>query len=236
MKAYQNYIFDLYGTLVDIHTNENKPYLWKKLSDFYATFGAIYKPKDLKKEYAVLCKEMEKSMDSPNGEFNLEEVFQRLMEEKGVHVSEDVIFSIAQFFRVLSRDNLGLYDGVKELLEELRAKDKKIYLLSNAQEVFTIPEMKVLGLLPYFDGIYISSVIGFKKPDMRFMEALVQREKLEKQESIMIGNDQTTDIQIAKDFGMDSFYIHSNLSPEYLKDKKATYEILDGDVRKIMIK
>lgn len=27
---YQNYIFDLYGTLVDIHTNEKKAYLWKK--------------------------------------------------------------------------------------------------------------------------------------------------------------------------------------------------------------
>ena len=27
---YQNYIFDLYGTLVDIHTNEKKAYLWEK--------------------------------------------------------------------------------------------------------------------------------------------------------------------------------------------------------------
>ena len=25
---YQNYIFDLYGTLVDIRTNERKPSLW----------------------------------------------------------------------------------------------------------------------------------------------------------------------------------------------------------------
>ena len=234
MKEYQNYIFDLYGTLVDIHTNENKPYLWKKLSEFYATFGAIYSPKDLKKEYTVLCKKMGKNMNSPHGEFILEEVFRQLLEEKGVHVSEDVIFSIAQFFRVLSRDKLALYVGVKELLEELKAKRKKIYLLSNAQEVFTIPEMKVLGLMPYFDGIYISSVIGTKKPDTRFMDALVQKEKLEKQESIMIGNDQTTDIQIAKDFGIDSLYIHSNLSPEYCKDKKATYEILDGDVSRIL--
>lgn len=31
---YQNYIFDLYGTLVDIHTNEKKAYLWKELSLF----------------------------------------------------------------------------------------------------------------------------------------------------------------------------------------------------------
>lgn len=29
MKAYDNYIFDLYGTLVDIHTEENDPLVWK---------------------------------------------------------------------------------------------------------------------------------------------------------------------------------------------------------------
>ena len=28
---YHNFIFDLYGTLVDIHTNENKTSLWKGL-------------------------------------------------------------------------------------------------------------------------------------------------------------------------------------------------------------
>lgn len=28
---YHNFIFDLYGTLVDIHTNENKTSLWKRL-------------------------------------------------------------------------------------------------------------------------------------------------------------------------------------------------------------
>ena len=41
---YQNYIFDLYGTLVDIHTNEKKAYLWKKMSLFFGMKGAAYEP------------------------------------------------------------------------------------------------------------------------------------------------------------------------------------------------
>ncbi len=32
---YRNCIFDLYGTLVDIHTDEVKPELWEKLALFY---------------------------------------------------------------------------------------------------------------------------------------------------------------------------------------------------------
>ena len=48
MKAYDNYIFDLYGTLVDIHTNEKKAYLWKKMSLFFGMKGAAYEPKELR--------------------------------------------------------------------------------------------------------------------------------------------------------------------------------------------
>ena len=42
MKAYDNYIFDLYGTLVDIHTEENDPLVWKKLALFYGYYDADY--------------------------------------------------------------------------------------------------------------------------------------------------------------------------------------------------
>ena len=68
---YQNYIFDLYGTLVDIHTNEKKAYLWKKMS---------------------------------------------------------------------------LFPGVPEMLQRLKDAGKKVFLLSNAQALFTAPEISLLGL------------------------------------------------------------------------------------------
>ena len=54
---YQNYIFDLYGTLVDIHTNEKKAYLWKKMSLFFGMKGAAYEPKELRMAYETKIKE-----------------------------------------------------------------------------------------------------------------------------------------------------------------------------------
>ena len=36
---YQNYIFDLYGTLVDIRTNERKPSLWKYMAQYMTLHG-----------------------------------------------------------------------------------------------------------------------------------------------------------------------------------------------------
>ena len=51
---YQNYIFDLYGTLVDIHTNEKKAYLWKKLSLFPGVPEMLQRLKDAGKKVFLL--------------------------------------------------------------------------------------------------------------------------------------------------------------------------------------
>ena len=39
---YDNYIFDLYGTLADIRTDEEKPYVWEKMGELYGSMGAAY--------------------------------------------------------------------------------------------------------------------------------------------------------------------------------------------------
>lgn len=42
-NVYKNYIFDFYGTLVDILTDEKDPALWDKLAQLYQAYGAYYK-------------------------------------------------------------------------------------------------------------------------------------------------------------------------------------------------
>ncbi len=49
----------------------------------------------------------------------------------------------------------------------------------------------------------------------------------------MIGNDEVTDIMGAQQVGMDSLYIHSNLSPEWKGIGNPTYLVMDGNIRKI---
>ena len=54
MKLYQNYIFDLYGTLVDIRTDEKQQMLWHKMSLFYGYYGAVYSADELQALYNKL--------------------------------------------------------------------------------------------------------------------------------------------------------------------------------------
>lgn len=231
---YKNYIFDLYGTLVDINTNENKKYLWNKIAEFYGFYGANYTPEELRKEYVNLCKaEGEKNKDVEWAEIQLEYVFKELFNIKGIDASLELATHVGQMFRIISTKYLRLYDGVIEFLDLLKKKGKKIYLLSNAQEIFTIPEMRYLGIYDYFDGIVISSTERCKKPDPKFYNIVLDRYNLNKDESVMIGNDYITDIKGAHDSGLASLYIHSNLSPEIKGELLSNYSIMDGNFNKV---
>lgn len=237
---YQNYIFDLYGTLVDIHTNEDKTYLWEKMTELYGFQGAIYTRKELRTTYLTLCAQETKRLFTQNAvdypEIQIEKVFRQLYENKGIAPGDELVTFTAQMFRIVATQYIRLYDGVEEVLQTLRKKGKKVYLLSNAQYEFTMYELNYLGLTPYFDGIMISSCEGCQKPDRAFYEALLSRYGLDRKQCLMIGNDKTSDIKGAAGAGIDSLYIASNISPQEDKNlpSLANYEIADGDVRKIL--
>lgn len=232
---YKNFVFDLYGTLVDIHTEEDKREVWEKLRLFYGYYGALYSPEEMKSAYKRLVDGKEDPGDTHEAypEIQIEQVFRALFTEKGVEPDEALVVHAGQFFRVLTTEYLRLYKGVPEMLEKLKQKGKKLYLLSNAQKIFTEYELHLLDIAKYFDGILISSDYEVKKPDLRFFEALLGKYHLDPKECIMIGNDERSDIAGAAKAGMDSFYIHSNISPECSGQVNATYVRMSMDMEQI---
>lgn len=232
---YKNYIFDLYGTLVDIRTDEEQQEVWEKLRLFYGYYGACWMPEEMRVAYKRLvdCGEDAGDTHEAYPEIQIDQVFRALFTEKGVVPSEELVLHAGQFFRVLTTGYLRLYEGVPGMLEQLRAQGKKLYLLSNAQKIFTAYELQLLDLAKYFDGILISSDYGVKKPDLRFFEVLLEKYHLDPKECVMIGNDERSDIVGAAKAGMDSFYIHSNISPECSGPVHATYVNMSMDMEQI---
>ena len=241
---YQNYIFDLYGTLIDINTNEWSAQLWKKMAVLYAYHGAQYTYKELQSEYGRLVEKEKAAVRRRHPEFTvidikIEKVFKKLYTQKGAKASKALVLFTAEAFRCFSTKYIKLYDGVIDLLDTLKAKGKKIYLLSNAQRVFTENELNMFGLTPYFDGICISSDEECSKPDAHYYGALFDRWGLDKSKSVMVGNDYLSDIGGAVDFGIDSLYIHQSISPEIKGKLRSTYKVMDGDVfqiKKLIVK
>ena len=237
-KEYNTYVFDLYGTLVDIHTEEGEPFIWEKLALFYAYYGAHYTWKELKDAYGTLIKGKEANLKSTleqdpkytheaSPEIELMEVFQELFAQKGVEADEALSIHTGQFFRVLTTEYVRLYKGTTELLEDLRKRGKKVYLLSNAQRIFTAYEMQVLDIVKYFDGILISSDFQTKKPDKRFFDILMQKYPMNPKTTLFVGNDSKTDIKGAKTVGFSTYYVKSNISPQGDNGENADYIVPD---------
>ena len=235
---YENYVFDLYGTLIDINTDEWCDDLWKKMAIFYGYQGAHYTYKELNEEYGKLVEKEKKAVCRRHKDYSvidikIEKVFKKLYTQKGVKATKAQVLKTAEVFRCYSTKYIKLYDGVIDLLDTIKSKGKKIYLLSNAQRTFTENELNMLDLTKYFDGICISSDEECSKPDTNYFKILFDRYNLEKSESIMIGNDFRSDIGGAADFGIDSLYIHQSISPEIDGELRSTYTVMDGDVYKI---
>ena len=70
--TYDNYIFDLYGTLVDIHTDESDTAIWEKLAMFYGYYGALYEAKELKARYETLVKSSEAELKKKLEDMDIE--------------------------------------------------------------------------------------------------------------------------------------------------------------------
>ena len=213
---YTDLIFDLYGTLVDIHTEEDDR-VWEKTAFYFGFYGARYTGPELKAAFQTAMREREAKAGQSYECFPdipFEQVMAQLFRARGVTENADTLgINAAQLFRISSLDYVKLYPGVLDALAALRQKGYRLWLLSNAQRVFTAFELNLLGLGDQLDGIYISSDYQCRKPDTRFFHALIEEQKLEKANCLMIGNDLETDIAGAKAAGLDTLYMHTGLTP-----------------------
>ena len=289
---YKVYIFDLYGTLIDIKTDEDKSELWKHMSGLYSAYGKDYTPDELKQAYRKLCdeetsilrSELKSKFPDMNPEFpeiKLERVFARLLLEeiKDTHVGiernytstkhtksprttsatingkapsslsidelcmSEWAYMVANTFRIISRERLCCYKNTISTLKTLRERGCKLYLLSNAQGIFTRTELEMTGLLPYLDGIFISSEKQIKKPQPEFLEWLLKEYDIDRSSAVMVGNEMNCDMGIAKACDLPGIFLNTfGWSDKKIADemrkigaKPESIQIIkDGDIAHIL--
>lgn len=214
----KNILFDLYGTLINTHTSEEGIIFWDNVkNNLYP--NSLLSSSEIRDKYLKLCKEYSKE----NEEIDILDVFTDLNDGD---VSKAI--SDAKEFRRLSTCYIKLYPNALEGLVELKKLGYKIYVLSNAQRVFTIPELERLGILNLFDGIAISSDYGYKKPNLEFYRYAMKDFNIK--EAVMVGNDYECDVKPALELGLKSIFIYSNLTPKYPDySKKANLKSFDKD-------
>lgn len=222
---YQNYIFDLYGTLIDIHTDEYSKNFFKKYVKWLRKQGFYFDWKVFHRLYTAIEREhREKAVRTSlyvKPEIQIEEVFHEVFAANGYEISEEQTTYLCECFRRISLIYMCLFPDTLACLEGLKKAGKKIYLLSNAQRSFTWQELEMTGLISYFDGILISSDEGCMKPDPAFYNICCERYQLDKEQCVMVGNELKSDMAGAKSAGIDGFYINRN--PVFHEEKEPIY-------------
>lgn len=235
---YKAVVFDLYGTLLDIHTDENSDNLWEKTAHFFKIQGADYEPDELRKLYSELVNKMmtkKSNRGVSHPDIDVLKVFKKIYKLKGIKASGGKLKETARFFRITSLDYVKPYPQAVELLEMIHSQKVKIILLSNAQEAFTLDELNATGIREYFQSLYISSNHKVAKPDPAFFQLMLSHEKLDAKDCLMIGNDHTTDIMGADAVGMDALYFHTNCSRQDVPDQiPAKWRVDSGKISDVI--
>ena len=216
---YDTYVFDLYGTLVDIVTDEDDLRRWQVFSRLLCQRFHIDRDyRRLRKSYRRYCDDELETAEQDlvcshrNGpaEIDILNVWSRIAMDQGIRLDQERSLAISRMFRSLTTKRLRLYDGAVEVLNTLRDRGKQVILLSNAQASFTWRELRLLGIQDSFDHVFLSSDHGVKKPSPDFYALL---NGVCKGKAIMIGNDDQCDCWGAAQAGLDSCYIHTGQSP-----------------------
>lgn len=212
MAQFHDYIFDLYGTLADIHTDESQPALWDDAAAFANTTGVSYTGETLKKAYLTLCADEVRRCagmlpDVPKVyiEPELLHVFERLLKTRDRADAK----RFATYFRKRSTLYIKQMPYARETLDVLRARGARTFLLSNAQSCFTWDELDALHLRERFDGILLSSDAGMKKPYIGLYRMLLNQYGIAPKTALMIGNDAAADIAGATAAGLKTAYLHT---------------------------
>ena len=125
--------------------------------------------------------------------------WQRIFAELGIEADSEAFEWV--FVKYLD-ESCDTVDGAEELCRYLSSK----YVLcaaSNAPYEQQRYRLEKAGLLPYFSHLFISEDVGFPKPGKEFFDECFRRlDNVSPEETVMIGDSLTADINGGADYGL----------------------------------
>ena len=206
--AYKDLFFDLDHTLWDFETNSKETiqelYTTHRLADlgivdfdgFYSTYSAHnhrlwdrYTKGFIKQE-----------------ELRWKRVYLSLLDFKVAN--EPLAKAMSQTYLEILPNKTHLFPYTIEILEYLKQKEYKMHLITNGFESVQFKKIKNSGLADYFIEVITSEASNSLKPQKEIFEYALKNAKASVNESIMIGDNESADIQGGINIGMDTIFVN----------------------------
>ena len=218
---YQNIFFDLDRTLWDFDKNSEKTlkqlfrdYSLQKTFGNFLFFKSRYEYHNKKLWLAYYQNRIEKEELSYRR-------FYLTLKEAGLD-DMGLAKEIAHDFIDLSPLQTEVFPNTHECLEYLKNKNYQLHIITNGFNEVQGRKLQNSKLEKYFNQIITSENAGANKPHAQIFEYALKQTGAQIEQSIMIGDDLSTDIKGARDMGMDHIYFNPKKAKH---DEKLTFEI-----------
>ena len=194
-------VFDLYGTLIDIQTDERRGSLWARLARFLRYQGLAAEPAPLREAFFAAMRRSQAASPQAYPEIDIPAILGAQMRELGYAGGDEFVVRVAQLFRSLSVRRFGLFPDALGCLAALRGR-AALGLVSDAQRAFLEPELAMLGLAPHFGALVVSSDHGYRKPDPRLFASVLGQLGVAAEQAVYVGDNPLRDVGGARMAGM----------------------------------
>ena len=225
--AIKGILFDLYGTLIDIETDESMEEIYRGIAHFLTYQGIYLNRWEVRDLYYQIMRQQKGGSMEEFPEIDVEAIWKSFLKQQGIrspYARIRLSKILAQMYRGISRKRLKLYPFVKDALDEL-VSSYKLGLVSDAQTCYALPEIRAVGLTDYFDPVIISVDYGFRKPDPRLFLKAMEKMSITPQEAVFVGNDIYRDIYGAGMVGMMTILFDSKQGTETSEDITPDYTV-----------
>ena len=215
---YKFLLFDLDHTLLDFDAAEDVAL------DFLLAEEGVEDIQTYKDYYVPMNKSLWKDLEQKK--ITKKELvntrFEKLFAHFGIEKDGAYLAERYQFF--LSKQG-QTFPGVEDLLKNLIHQGYELYAATNGITAIQTGRLAQSGLAPYFNQVFISEQLQTQKPDALFYEKIGhQIEGFSKEETLMIGDSLTADIQGGNNAGIDTIWYN----PHHLENPtqaQPTYEV-----------
>lgn len=238
-------LFDLYGTLIHIETDEFQHEIYWALSRYLSYHRIQIGPDALRERYFDLAKQQKKFSSEAYPEMDARGVWREILRSGAKHFRPEAIASegeqrvhevekrrehlakeLVRLHRALSRRIIERYPGAKELLQSISG-EFQLAIVSDAQSDFAKPEMRMTKIRKYFAVKTISGDNAYRKPDPRLFTQTCAQLGVRPEESIYVGNDMYRDIYGAHQAGLRTILVWTDQGRKDYRDQRADYDARD---------
>jgi putative hydrolase of the HAD superfamily len=221
MKTYRHIYFDLDRTLWDYDNNSAEAlreiYDQYQLAPVFASFEAFHSA--FAKYNDQLWEDFREGR-VPKNELRIRR-FGLTLEEFG-RTDTELATQLNKSFLNVSPRKTRLLPGAIDILEYLRGKRYKLYIITNGFTHIQRLKTEGSGLSPYFERMFTSDNVSAHKPHREMFARAVTWGNARKADCLMVGDDLQVDIIGARNYGMDQVYYNPQQVPH---NEKVTFEI-----------